>query len=178
MSNMTSRNRFVWLAAVALVCGLCAPGFAQGDRGKAEFKAGAGSVVIDYGKVDLKGRDMLGQLAVGSYWRLGSNAATSLRTPVELTFGTSKVAKGLYTLRLKRTGTDAFSLTFDSTAPGEHGSNDASAAKEVASVPLKKEALGSPVETLSITLDGSGNKGAVAISWGVTKLSAEFAVGK
>jgi hypothetical protein len=175
---MTSRKPFVWLACALLICGLSGPGFAQGDRGKAELKAGSGTITIDYGKVDLKGRDMLAQLKPGAYWRLGANAATSINTPVEITLGTSKLAKGVYTMRLKRNADEAFSLTLDSTAPAQHGSNSADGSKEVASVALKQETLGAPVETLSITLAGSGNTGILAISWGTTKLSTSFTIGK
>jgi hypothetical protein len=90
--------------------------FAQGPaRGKAELKAGAGSITIDYGRPILKGRDMLSQLQVGSFWRMGNNMATVLTTPVDLTFGSVKVPKGAYSLWLKRT-TPECSMTSPKTS--------------------------------------------------------------
>ena len=63
---------------VLIVC--VVSGFAQfGPRGKAELKAGAGSITIDFGQPALKGRDMLAKLPAGEFWRLGNNQPTALR---------------------------------------------------------------------------------------------------
>ena len=88
--------------------------FAQGSRGKAELKAGAGSITVDYGRPALKGRDMLCQLQAGQSWRMGMNQATILATPVDLTFGSTKLPKGSYSLFLKKVDADKFELVFNS----------------------------------------------------------------
>ncbi len=149
--------------------------FAQGmggPRGKAELKAGAGSITIDYGRPALKGRDMLSQLEVGKFWRMGNNQATVLNTPVDLTFGSVKVPKGAYSLWLKLAAPDKFELVFNSQT-GQWGTmHDPS--KDVYQVPMKKEALSSPVEVFTLDLKGAPKGGIVSLGWGTTQLSAEF----
>jgi hypothetical protein len=145
---------------------------AQGGRGKAELKAGAGSITIDYGQPALKGRDMLGQLQAGQSWRMGMNQATVLASPVDLTFGAVKIPKGSYSLFLKKVDAEKFELTFNSQT-GQWGlQHDAS--KDVAQVPLKREALTSPVEIFKMDLKGAPKGGVLVLSWGTMQLSAEF----
>jgi Protein of unknown function (DUF2911) len=157
-------------------CGLlaafvAAPAAAQGARGKAELKAGSGSITIDYGRPSLKGRDMLSQLEEGAFWRMGMNEATVLTTPVDLAFGSTKVPKGAYSLWLKKQG-DAFVLVFNSQTGQWGTSHDPS--KDVYSVPLKAEPLSSPVETFTIDLKAAAKGGELSLSWGGTKLSSGF----
>jgi len=160
-------------ALALMVCVLLAVScFAQGGRGKAELKAGAGIIAIDYGRPVLKGRDMLSKLSVGESWRMGSNQATVLTTPVDLTFGSIKVPKGAYSLFLKLAAPDNFVLVVNSQT-GQWGlQHDAS--KDVCSIPMKKEALTSPVETFTIDLKEAPKGGVFALSWGTTLLTAGF----
>jgi hypothetical protein len=145
------------------------------ERGKAEMKAGAGSITIDYGRPSLKGRDMLAQLQEGTFWRMGMNQATVLTTPVDLTFGSTKIAKGAYSLWLKKAG-EAFQLVFNSQT-GQWGTQH-DASKDVASVGMKKTPLSAPVETFTMELTPSANGGSLDLSWGATKLSAPFVIAK
>ena len=101
---MKTQKTLACAGAVLLSAVLVAPTSAQATRGKAELKAGTGTITVDYGQPALKGRDMLSQLKEGSFWRMGMNEATVLSTPVDLMFGSTKVAKGSYSLWLKRTG--------------------------------------------------------------------------
>ena len=160
-------------ALVLTVCVLLAVScLAQGSRGKAELKAGTGSITIDYGQPALKGRDMLGQLQAGQSWRMGTNQATVLATPVDLTFGATKVPKGSYSLFLKKVDAEKFELTVNSQT-GQWGlQHDAS--KDVAQVPLKKETLTSPVEIFKMDLKSAPKGGVLVLSWGTMQLSAEF----
>jgi Protein of unknown function (DUF2911) len=144
-------------------------------RGKAEMKAGAGVITIDYGRPSLRGRDMLAQLQDGAFWRMGMNQATVLSTPVELSFGSVKVAKGDYSLWLKKTG-DAFQLVFNSQT-GQWGTQH-DPAKDVCSVAMTKVALAGPVETLTIDLVPAAQGGSLDLSWGAMKLASPFEMGK
>jgi hypothetical protein len=141
-------------------------------RGKAELKAGAGSITIDFGRPELKGRDMLSQLPVGNFWRMGSNMSTTLTTPVDLTFGSTKVAKGTYSLFLKRADAEKFEMVFNSQT-GQWGTQH-DASKDLFFVPMKKEALTSPVESFTLDLKPAAKGGIVVLNWGSTQLSAEF----
>jgi len=166
---------FAVLAAALVVSASAQPAGGPPARGKAEMKAGAGSITIDYGRPSLKGRDMLSQLQEGAFWRMGMNQATVLKTPVDLSFGSTKIAKGDYSLWLKKTG-DAFQLVFNSQT-GQWGTQH-DTSKDVASVDMKKTPLSSPVETLTIELTPSANGGSLDLSWGAMKLSAPFQFAK
>ena len=167
-------------ALVLLVCfGLAVSCFAQmkmAPRGKAELSAGTGSITVDYGRPELKGRDMLAQLQVGQFWRMGMNQAAVLTTPVDLTFGSIKVPKGAYSIWLKLAAPDKFELVFNSQT-GQWGmQHDVS--KDVFSVPMKKETLPSPVETFTIELKGAPKGGVFTLHWGTTALLADFLFGQ
>ncbi len=160
------------LSIAILLAVSCFAQMKAAPRGKAELKAGAGAITIDYGRPELKGRDMLAQLPAGQSWRMGSNQATVMTTPVDLTFGSTKVPKGSYSLFLKRADQEKFELVFNSQT-GQWGlSHDAS--KDLFQVPMKKQALTSPVETFTIDLKSAPKGGILELLWGTTQLSAEF----
>ena len=174
---MTLKKALGWTCVAALALAFAAPAGAQApaNRGKAEMKAGTGAITVDYGRPSLKGRDMLSQLKEGTSWRMGMNQATVLTTPVDLSFGKTTIAKGAYSLFLKKTG-DAFQLVFNSQT-GQWGTQH-DPAKDVASVALSKAAIAAPVETFTIELAPAAKGGSLNLSWGAEKLSAPFEVGK
>lgn len=148
------------------------PGLAQGNRGKAELKAGAGTITLDYGRPSLKGRDMLSKLEVGAFWRMGMNQATVLTTPVSLTFGSVKVPAGAYSLWLKLAASEKYELVFNSQTGIWGTMHDPS--KDVFSVPFSKEAQANPVEVFTIDLKSAPRGGILSLSWGSLLLSADF----
>jgi hypothetical protein len=172
---MTLKKAFGWACFGMLSLILTVPASAQAERGKAEMKAGSGAITVDYGRPSLKGRDMLSQLQEGAFWRMGMNQATVLTTPVDLSFGATRVAKGAYSLWLKKTG-DAFQLVFNSQT-GQWGTQH-DPAKDVCSVTMTKAALASPVETFTIDLAPAAKGSTFGLSWGATKLAAPFEAGK
>jgi hypothetical protein len=161
-----------WLSCGLLCALLAVPVSAQGGRGKAELKAGSGSITIDYGRPALKGRDMLSKLSEGMFWRMGMNQAAVFSSPVDLTFGGTKIPKGSYSLWLKKQG-DKFLLVFNSQT-GQWGTEH-DAGKDVYSAALKAESSPSAVESFTIELKPGGKGGEFALSWGTTKLTAELA---
>jgi len=167
---MNSKKALILIVCILLLGSM--PVFAQGDRGKAELKAGGGSITIDYGRPSLKGRDMLSMLQVGSSWRMGMNMATVLTTPVDLSFGAVKVPAGSYSLWLKRATADSFELVFNSQT-GQWGmQHDTS--KDLFSVPMKKDAQSSSTETFTIELKSASGGGTLVLDWGNTLISADF----
>jgi hypothetical protein len=141
-------------------------------RGKAELKAGTGIITVDYGRPELKGRDMLSQLQAGQFWRMGMNQASVLNTPIDLTFGSTKIPKGAYSLWLKLAAPDKFELVFNSQT-GQWGTQH-DATKDVYQVPMKKEALPGAVEVFTIELKGAPKGGVFVLHWGTTALLADF----
>jgi hypothetical protein len=163
------------LICVALAVSCFAQG-GMGVRGKAELKAGSGSITVDYGRPELKGRDMLSKLQAGQFWRMGTNMATVLTTPADLTFGSTKVPKGAYSLWLKLAAPDNFELVFNSQT-GQWGmQHDVS--KDVFQVPMKKEVLANAVEVFTIDLKSAPKGGVFVLNWGTTALSADFQFGQ
>lgn len=164
-----------WLFCAVLSACLVAPASAQGSRGKAELKAASGAVTVDYGRPSLKGRDMLSQLEAGSFWRMGMNEATVLTTPVDLAFGPTKVAKGSYSLWLKKDA-GKYQLVFNSQT-GQWGTQH-DPGKDVYTVALDSAELPSPVETFTIDLEKAPTGGEFGLSWGGTKLHKAFTLEK
>ncbi|HEY3119200.1 MAG TPA: DUF2911 domain-containing protein [Vicinamibacteria bacterium] len=140
-----------------------ASAFAQGNpRGEAKLKLAGKSIAIDYGRPSLKGRDMLGQAQVGQDWRMGADAATTLTTDADLTFGRVQVPKGTYTLKARKTGADQWALTF---WRGD---------KLVGEVPLEGTKLPESVEVFTINLAEDKGQGVFRMSWGERALTARF----
>jgi hypothetical protein len=171
--KMMKQTKVLTFAVCILLAAACMAQFGGGARGKAELKAGDGSITIDYGQPTLKGRDMLAQLEVGGKaWRMGNNQSTTFKTPVDLTFGSTKVLKGPYSLFLKRTAPDQFVLVFNSQT-GQWGlQHDES--KDIYNVPLKKEAIKDPVDTFNIKLDSAAKGGVLVLTWGTSQLKTDF----
>jgi len=171
---MNSKKALILIVCILLLGST--PVFAQGARGKAELKAGDGSITIDYGRPSLKGRDMLSQLAVGSFWRMGSNMASVLTTPVDLAFGNVKVPAGSYSIWLKRAAADSFEMVFNSQT-GQWGmQHDVS--KDLYTVPMKKETQSTSTETFTIDLKSAPEGGTLVLDWGNSLMSAAFKFAK
>jgi hypothetical protein len=172
---MTIRKTLAGVCVGLLSTILVTPAGAQAARGKAELKAGSGMITVDFGQPSLKGRDMLSRLEEGTFWRMGMNEATVLTTPVDLMFGTTKIAKGAYSLWLKKAG-ESFELVFNSQT-GQWGTQH-DPSKDVSSVAMKATSLESPVETFVIDLTSAPKGGSLGLSWGDTHLAAAFEAGK
>lgn len=169
---MNFKKTLVFAACIILAVSC----FAQATRAKAELKAGASSITVEYGQPALKGRDMLSQLAVGSFWRMGLNQAAVLTTPTDLAFGSVKIPKGAYSLWLKLVAPDKYELVFN-TQTGQWGMQH-DIAKDAFQVPLTKEKLASSVEIFTIELKGAAKGGTFTLNWGNTALSADFQFAK
>ena len=153
------------IALAALAVAVAAPLFAQANpRGEAKAMVAGKAVSIDYGRPSLKGRDMLGQAQVGQAWRMGADAATSLKTDADLAFGSVAVPKGEYILTA--TKVDAQQWQLNVLAKADRA--------KVADAPLTTEKLAQSVEQFTIDLTGSGDKGELKLSWGTTALRAAF----
>jgi Protein of unknown function (DUF2911) len=138
--------------------------FAQGaeDRGEAVLDLGPGKVSVEYGRPSLGGRDIKAMIQPGMEWRMGSNAATTLTTDVDLKFGNKVVTKGKYVLKAKFI---------------EEGKWHLLVVKEkdtVAEVPMTEGTNASLVEKMTINLDKQGNGGKLNLLWGNLNISAAF----
>jgi hypothetical protein len=144
------------------------------ERGDATTTVKGKKISINYGRPVLKGRDLLAQAPVGTVWRVGMNQATEITTEADLMVGGKEVKAGKYSLWVRRTGEDAWTLAFHPKTGGW----GAPALKEgyVAELPLKLEKAGDSVETLTIDLADAKGQGEVKIHWGTTLMSGKFGV--
>jgi DUF2911 family protein len=158
------RHRALTLSSVlAFSLGLAAAATAQTNpRGEAKATLAGKPIVVDYGRPSLKGRDMLGQAAVGQEWRMGADDATTLKTPVILRFGSTDVPPGEYVLRAKKVSDTDWVLKLE---------RDGKAAAEV---PLQASKLDKSVEIFTIELAEEQGQGVFRMSWGNLALAARF----
>jgi hypothetical protein len=148
--------------ALTMGAGLAVPARAQmNPRGEAKVRLAGKEIVVDYGRPSLKGRDMLGKAAVGDEWRMGADSATTLKTPVSLTFGSTVVAPGEYVLKAKKVSDTGWSLLLDKDG-------------KTTEVPLTASTIDKSVEMFTIDLGDEKGQGQFRMSWGTRALSAPF----
>jgi hypothetical protein len=157
-----SKRPFVALAVLAVAL----PALAHGnERGEAKAMISGKPVVIDYGRPLLNGRDMLGKAEVGTPWRMGKDAATTITTDADLSIGGTNVPKGTYVLTATKVAEDKWQLNVMT--------NDAEK-KKVADLPLTASKLPASVETFTVDLKGGKDTGELTLSWGTTALKGTF----
>jgi hypothetical protein len=110
--------------------------------------------------------------------RLGADEATLLLTQQPITFGTTTIPAGAYTLYLVPSESGTSKLAFSSNL-GKWGV-PVDENHDVARVDLKKAILEKPVDqlTLSVANDAAAGGGVIKIQWETTEFSAPFTVGK
>ena len=128
------------------------------------------TVSLHYNAPSKRGREIFGALVpYDKVWRTGANPATALKTEANLKIGTATVPAGSYTLyTLPSTG--AWKLIINKQT-GQWGTKyDES--QDLARVEMKKTALASPQETMSITLDPfQGKHSTLHVKWDTTDVS-------
>ncbi len=162
---------FSVLAILFLAVIACAQG---GDRGTAEATIKGKKISINYGRPQLKGRDLLSLAPVGTVWRLGMNQATQIETAAELDVAGTKVAPGKYSLWAKKVSDTEWHLCFHPKT----GIWGLPVQKEgyVAELPLKQSTGASSVESFTISLADNKGKAGVKIEWGTLVLSGDMGV--
>ena len=143
------------------------------DRGEAKATVANAKVSIDYGRPSLKGRDMLKMLPVGSVWRIGADATTTITSDADLDFGGTRVAKGNHILLARQAEPGKWSLVVSSKGAFQYEPS-----AKLAEVPMDLQEGKDPVEELTITLTSKGGRGEIEIAWGTARLTATFGVAK
>ena len=157
------RHHAVILSSLAVTLGLASFAVAQmNPRGEAKLTLAGKAIEVEYGRPSLKGRDMLGKAAVGDEWRMGADSATTLKTPVRLTFGSKVVPPGEYVLRAKKVSDADWVLKLERDG------------KTAAEVPLSASTLDKSVEMFTIDLVEEQGQGVFRMSWGNRALAARF----
>ncbi len=152
----------------------CAAQQSQANRATAKATVNSKNVEINYGTPDLKGRDMLAQASPGTVWRVGMNQATEISTDGTLVVGGKELTAGKYTLWVRKTGDDAWTLAFHPKTGiwGAPPQRDGYAAE----TPLKLDKAPNSTEILVISLADNKGMAEVKIHWGTALLSGSFGV--
>jgi hypothetical protein len=130
------------------------------------------TVTINYSRPSMRGRQIFGGLVpYGQVWRTGANAATSLKTDVDLTIGGANVPAGSYTLYSIPSET-GWKLIINKET-GQWGTKyDES--QDLARVDMKVSKNASPTEQFTISLEKtSGNTATLKLDWANTTASVK-----
>ena len=132
---------------------------------------GAARIWIDYGRPALRGRDVWVNGVLGdTLWRTGANAATQLRTDVDLVVGGATVPAGSYTLWTAVTP-GGYRLVIN-----RQTGNAYDARSDLARVPLTESVVPAPVERFTIAVEPQSAAGArLDLTWGTKRLSVPIA---
>ncbi len=163
----------LWLVVAVLATPLLVTFFALGhgnEHGLTSAQIGQGTVSVEYHKPLAKGRDLMSMIQPGTYWRMGADDVTVLKTEIDLNFGGTTVAKGEYPLSAYFPNKESWSLVL-SKSPGRRGGKPADVLAEVPGTLGKTNA---PVEAMTIELSGQGSKGTLVLEWGNSRLSVDF----
>ena len=141
--------------------------------GEASVKFDDGkTVTIQYSRPSMRGRKIFGGLVpYGQVWRTGANAATSLKTDVDLTIGGASVPAGSYTL-YTLPGMKSWKLIINKQT-GQWGT-EYSEGQDLARVDMKVSQASSGMETFTISLNKtSATSATLKLDWENTIASVE-----
>lgn len=142
---------------------------------KAEGKIGGKNISVDYSAPSKRGRVIMGGLVpYEKVWRTGANAATTLRTDVDVTIGNLAVPAGTYTL-YTIPGEKEWTLIVN-TQTGQWGTKyDQS--KDLGRVKMSIKPVKDTVETFVVDVKPSGAKnGTLTLTWENTEASVPITV--
>ena len=131
---------------------------APSPKAKAEQRVGVTDFSIEYSSPGVKGRPIWGALVPhGELWRAGANAATKLTASRDFTFGGTAVPAGSYAYyAIPGAKTWTVILNSNANASGTTGYDEK---KNVASVTVTPETLGSSRERLAFLFDDTTDNG-------------------
>ena len=146
-------------------------------RAAEEIAVGNGTMRVEYGRPFAKKRKIFGGLVPwGKVWRTGANAATTLRTDVDVTLGTVPVPKGTYTL-YTLPGPKEWTLIVNRQT-GQWGT-EYDPRQDLARIPMKVLPLHDPLEAMTISfLPEDAFRGTLRISWEKKSLVVPYAFRK
>ncbi len=173
------RKNRLWMFVILAVTVCTAACVAQGNKplsppGEASVKFDDGkTVTIQYSRPSMRGRKIFGGLVpYGQVWRTGANAATSLKTDVDLTISGANVPAGSYTL-YTLPGMNSWKLIINKQT-GQWGT-EYSQGQDLTRVDMKVGQLPSGMETFTISLDKtSATSAMLKLDWENTIASVEI----
>ncbi len=131
-------------------------------------------IFISYSRPSMRGRTIFGQVVPWDIvWRTGANAATQLVSDKDLTFGTTVVPAGTYTL-FSLPSQSGWKLIINS----QHGQwgTDYDQKKDFARLPLTVKKIDDAVEQFTFEITSEGSGGTIHMKWENTDASIPFSV--
>jgi DUF2911 family protein len=146
----------------------------KNPRTTSKLEMGGKYIFVEYGRPSLKGRDMLAQLEVNKFWRLGADKSTTLTSSANLSFNKITVPQGTYSLWLKKLGDKSYELIFNRKS-GQWGTQH-EPIDDFEDVPLTYSESNESVELFTINLIRAtkGNGAEIELLWGKVVLKAPF----
>ena len=171
------KSRF-WMLAVFSLLGVAAILIAQDKKplsppGQATITFADGkTVTIDYSRPSMRNRKIFGELVpYDQVWRTGANAATSLKTDVDLDIGGTNVPAGKYTL-YTLPGMNNWQLIVNKQT-GQWGT-EYNQSQDLARIPMKVSQRSSGLELFTISFDKtSGDSATLKLEWENTIASVD-----
>ena len=140
----------------------------KSKNGKTTGTIGGVEVTLEYGRPNVKGREIWGGLVPwGKIWRTGADEATTISFSADVMIGGEKLAAGTYGL-FTVPGKDSWEFVFNSVAE-QWGAYEYSAGKDVLRVTAEPREA-EHVEAMEFVIDGSS----VVLRW--EKLAVGFEV--
>ena len=130
------------------------------------------TVTVNYAQPSMRGRKIFGGLVpYDKVWRTGANAATSLKTDVDLDIGGTKVPAGSYTL-YTLPGQSSWQLIVNKQT-GQWGTKY-DQGQDLARIPMKVTQRPSGLEMFTISFDKTGDDSAILkLEWENTIASVD-----
>lgn len=142
------------------------------DTAKAAISAA--NISVAYSRPAKRGRAIFGNVVPwGQVWRTGANAATVFTTDRDLSFGTTVLPAGKYTLWTLPTPTGAKLIINSET--GQWGT-DYHADKDFARLDLTTTKLSQPIEQFVIGIVSRGSGGVLRMAWDDREYTIPFTV--
>ncbi len=168
-------RRAALAAGLLLVTAASADAQRASPRDTATATIGGATVMVDYSRPSMRGRDIFGALVPWNQpWRTGADQPTTLITDRALSIGGQTLPAGshaLYTLP-SATGWKLIVMKeiprWGIPYPGE--------AQDLFRVAMTTSQLSTPVETMVIKVESRGEGGVLAVEWDRTRAEIPFTV--
>jgi Protein of unknown function (DUF2911) len=169
-----SLQKILTTALVLCLAVACMAQRPPSKRATAAATVNGKQVSITYGQPSLQGRDMLAQATPGTVWRVGMNEATEIKTNGTLVVGGKELTAGKYSLWVRKTGDDTWTLAFHPKTGiwGKPELREGYAAE----TPLTLTKAADSAEQLVIGLADKNGQAEIAIHWGTALLTGTFGV--
>lgn len=131
-----------------------------------EVRLGDAAAKVCYGRPSTRGRTIVGGLEPwGTPWRLGANEPTTIHLPFPAAIGGVEVEPGAYSLyAIPEPGTWTIVVNANTSRWGIP-INPEVRRSDVGSFTVTPDRLSSPVETLTLSFEGSGTTGTIVYAW-------------